>query len=193
VILDPDARRGEGVRLSRVTAGSPAQRAGIQSGDRVVAINGRPVRENDDLFLLVGIQLAGSKVRIETFRPADGQRRTHAVTLAKFYVPAPVIASRRPPARGGLRVDYTSVLAQRGATPPWGPATPDGVVIREVVPGSPADKAQLQADKLITHVNSRRVTTPAEFYEAMAQADGRAELTVLDSRGRPERVTIDTK
>jgi S1-C subfamily serine protease len=108
-------------------------------------------------------------------------------------VPAACIASRRPPARGGLRVDYTSILPQRGATPPWGPPPPDGVVIREVVPGSAADKAQLQVDKVITQVNGRRVTTPAEFYQEMARADGRAELTFLNSDGRPERVTIDTR
>jgi serine protease Do len=193
VILYPDAPPGNGVALQRVAAGSPAARARIQAEDRVVAINGHPVRQNEDLFLLIGTQLAGSTVRIETARPPTWRRTAHEVTLGKFYVPAPCIASRRPPARGGLRVDYTSILSQRGGAPPWGPGPPDGVVIREVVPGSAADKAQLQVDKVITAVNGRRVTTPAEFYDAMGRADGRAELTVLNSDRRPERVTIDTR
>ncbi len=193
VILDQNAAPGRGVRLQRITAGSPAFRAGLRAEDWVVAINGQPVRENEDLFLLIGTQPAGSKIRIETVRPPRGQRHTHEVTLAKYYVPAPCIASRRPPARGGLRVDHTSILPQRGATPPWGPAPPEGVVIREVVPGSAADKAQLQVDKVITQVNGRRVKTPAEFYEAMAKAGGRAEITFLKSDGQPERVTIDTR
>ncbi|HZY87548.1 MAG TPA: trypsin-like peptidase domain-containing protein [Gemmataceae bacterium] len=193
VILDPAPPPGGGVRLQRVTAGGPAERAGLRAEDRVVAINGHPVRQKEDLFLLIGAQLAGSKVRIEVARPPAWQRRTFDATLAKFYVPAPCIASRRPPARGGLRVDYTSILPQRGATPPWGPAPPEGVVIREVVPGSAADKAQLQVDKVITAVNGRHVTKPVEFYEAMEKANGRAELTFLNSAGRPERVTIDTR
>jgi serine protease Do len=193
VILDQAPPPGRGVHLQRVTAGSPASHAGLKEDDWVVAINGQPVRENEDLFLLIGTQPAGTTVRIDTFRPKTGRRHTHEVKLAKYYVPAGCIASRRPPARGGLRVDHTSILPQRGATPPWGRPPPEGVVIREVVPGSPADKAQLQVDKVITHVNGRPVKTPAEFYEAMAKADGRAEITVLNSGGREERVTIDTR
>ena len=62
-----------------------------------------------------------------------------------------------------------------------------------MVPGSPADKAQLQVDKVITEVNGRRVKTPAEFYEAMAKAEGRARITFLNSDNREESVTIDTR
>jgi serine protease Do len=185
--------QGAGVCIDTVSTGSPAQGAGLQQEDRVVAINGQPVRTKEDLFLLVGEQLAGTTVRVETVRPPRWRRQTHEVTLAKYYVPAAGIASRRPPARGGLRVDHVSVLCQRSPLPAWAPPPPPGVVISEVVPGSPADKAQLQVDKVITHVNGRRVTSPPEFYDAMGKAGGRAELTVLSSAGRPERVTIDTR
>jgi S1-C subfamily serine protease len=115
------------------------------------------------------------------------------VKLAKFYVPGPVISSRRPPARGGLRVDYTSLLSQRGPFFDWSRGPPDGVIIREVLPSSSADKARLQPDKIITQVNGRPVTSPAEYYQEMAKAGERAELTFLDSEGRPERVTLDLK
>ena len=47
--------------------------------------------------------------------------------------------------------------------------------------------------KIITQVNGRAVTTPAEYYVEMAKATGRAHLTILDSEGRPERVPIDLK
>jgi serine protease Do len=127
-------------------------------------------------------------------RPPRWQRRTFEVPLGKYYVPAPSIASRRPPAVGGLRVDYSSILSQRAGAVPWGPVPPEGVVIREVVPGSPADKAQLQVDKVITAVNDQPVKTPAEFYAAMERANGRAVLTVrTSSRRGGEQVTIDTR
>jgi serine protease Do len=182
---------GRGVNLWRISPGSPAYKAGMRRGDYIVAIDGKPVRNNDDLFLLVGMGLAGTTVRIETARNPDGQRLSYTVKLAKFYVPGPVIASRRPPARGGLRVDYTSLLSQRGPFVMWGRGPSDGVAIREVVPGSAADKAHLQPDKIITHVNGRAVTTPAEYYQEMGRAGKRAELTVLTSDDRPERVAID--
>ena len=58
--------------------------------------------------------------------------------------------------------------AQRNAILYRWPA--DGVAIREVVPGSAADKARLQPEKLITHVNGRAVLTPADYYKAIARA-----------------------
>jgi S1-C subfamily serine protease len=67
------------------------------------------------------------------------------------------------------------------------------VLIREVLPGTPADKALLQADRIITRVNGQAVTTPAEFYAQMARASGRIELGVRNDKGREETVTLAGK
>jgi S1-C subfamily serine protease len=183
---------GKGVVLADVSEGSPAQRAGLQKGDRVVAIDGQPVRDQEDLFRIIGTRLAGNTVRVEAVR-AGGSRLARDVHLAKFYVPGKFIASRRPPARGGLRVDYTSLIGQRGDVPFRWRGIPEGVLIREVVPGSPADKAQLQENRVITKVNNHKVTTPAEFYDKMARAEGPTKLTLLGPNGLDEDVTIDVK
>jgi S1-C subfamily serine protease len=192
VILDPDAKPGKPVQLRDVAENSPAQRGGLQRGDYILAVEGEPVRDNDDLFLFVGLQLAGGTVHIDVARTPDGPPQTRTVTLAKFYVPGKVIAAERPPARCGLRVDWTSLLGQRGGL--FGRrGIPDGVLIREVVPNSPADKANLQVDKVITHVNGQPVTRPSEFYQKMAKAVGPVELTVLTSQGREELITLENK
>ena len=107
----------------------------------------------------------------------------------RSYTPGKAIASHRPPARGGLRVDYVSILAQRIGLQ----RLPEGVAVREVVPDSSADKARIQVDNVITRVAGRPVTTPAEFYDAMAKADGPVELSVLNLEGREDRVTVDPK
>jgi serine protease Do len=184
---------GRGVQIYRVAPGSPAQQARLRHGDYILKINDKPVREHNDLFLLIGMALAGREVRIEVARSPAGPRNTVTVKLAKFYVPGPIIASKRPPARGGLRVDYTSILSQRNPFGLWARSFPSGVAIREVVSGSPADKANLQPDKVITHVNGKAVTRPAEYYQEMAKATGRVELTILDSEGNPERVPLTLK
>jgi S1-C subfamily serine protease len=187
-------RRGRGVPLSSVDPGTPAARAGLRGGDYILSVNGTPVRDYNDLFLLIGIQLAGAEVRIEAAHGSpDAPRRSCRAKLAKFYVPGPVIASKRPQARGGLRVDYTSILTQRTNPPPFGRGLPQGVLIREVQPNSSADKVKLQPDKIITHVNGSPVTTPAEFYDQMARAHGSVDLTLYNFEGGAERVTIDTK
>ncbi len=181
-----------GAKISTVEGGTPAERAELHVHDRILSINGTPVHEVDDLFLLLGTCLAGSQARIEV-QNALGQKRTVTARLAKYYVPGPVIAANRPPARFGLRVDYSSIYTQR--VPRIGrqwrnQVVPEGVVIREVVPSSPADKALLQVDKVITRVNNVSVTTPARFYEVIAKAGRSVEVTLQDLDGRVERVTL---
>ena len=168
--------------------GSPANLAGLVPRDTITAINGAPIHDNDDLYLQIGICLAGGTARIEAVG-VDGRPKTVTARLSKSYTPGKAIASHRPLAHGGLRVDYASILAQRIALQ----HIPQGVAIREVVPDSAADKARLQVDYVITHVGARPVTTPADFYDAMAKADGPVELSVLNLEGREDRVTIDPK
>ncbi len=190
VRMDPNAARDKGVVILGTPFGMPAQVAGLLERDTIVAIDGKPVKDNDDLFVFLGLALAGNKVSIEVER--DGRRVTKTAVLAKFFVPGSVIASQRPPARGGLRVDYTSILTQQpmgafGAQPVL-----NGVVIREVVPNSPADKAGLQKDKIITHVDGHAVTTPKQFYDAMKDAGAKVELTIVGFDGRQSsRETIE--
>ena len=180
---------GGGVRLQTVATGSPASRAGLQPFDLIRSIDGKPVKNNDDLFLFVGMALAGNEVRVDVVRNV-GQKSV-TVTLAKYHVPGKVIAAKRPPARFGLRVDYNSILAQRNPFMIRWPA--DGVAIREVVPGSGADKVRLPPDKLITHVNGTAVRTPAEFYKEIARADKKVEITYAKSDGQPETLTLEEK
>ncbi len=116
------------VRIDGLVPGGPASRAEMrgapfrggfpprghpreESGDFILSINGTPVHSNDDLFLAVGMHLAGSSVRVEVSDKPDGARRICSVTLAKFPSLGSVIASKRPPPRGGLRVDWTSTMA----------------------------------------------------------------------------------
>jgi S1-C subfamily serine protease len=187
VELDPNFRPG--TQIKNVTEGSPAWRAGLRRGHVILKVNDEPVRDHDDLFLLVGTLLAGSEARLEVDM---GQRvQTVTVTLAKFYVPTEkMIASNRPPAARGLRVDYTSVLVQR--MPP-APRVYAGVTVREVLSGSPADKARLQADKVITKVNNNAVNSPADFYREMQSLTGPVQLTVLTPEGGEKQVTVENR
>lgn len=185
--------RGIGVRIQGVEPGGPASLAGIEMDDYLVAVEGVSVNEFDDLLLHIGQQLAGRTIRVQVTRGPGGRKREVAVKLAKYYVPGPVIAANRPPAVAGLRVDYTSILSQRGAFPGWQTGIPRGVVIREVVPKSPADLALLQTGKVIRRVNRREITSPEEFYTLMENSAAPIELGILDAEGREEMVILNRK
>jgi S1-C subfamily serine protease len=195
---EPQARSADGVVIDRVIPGSPA--SGKLHGlnetlgpDVIRRVNGVPVQDQDDVFLALGTLLAGSEARLEVAH-RDGRVEVISVKLAKFYVPpGKVIATNRPPAVGGLRVDWTSILYLRpGGQQIFGRGIPRGVMIREVQTGSAADAARLQESKVIQFVNGQPVATPDDFYRKMRNAGGTVELTLWSPVGT-DTVKIDLK
>jgi S1-C subfamily serine protease len=174
-----DERSGNGklgVKLTLVGKGSPAFVDGkLMEGDVLLAVDGQPIHDSDDVFVILGMHLAGSKVKLQVRR--SGVERTAEVTLAKLYVPGKKIASsagRRPYFRG-LRVDYSSLVVQQ---PPRWFHIPSGVVLCDVQPSTSADRANLKSGDVITHVNGQKVISPTSFYQAVNGARGPIELTL---------------
>lgn len=168
-----------GVRIEEVSAGTPAAEAGLPPGGYIVRVNGTRVENTDDLSLAISTALAGSRITVQVASPVNAPARTYTVTLGKLWLPSRVIAAQRPPAVGGLRVDYTTTLLRGGFGDRRGVAR--GVAIREVLPGSPAEKANLQVDRIIIQVNGQTVSSPAEFYQRATGAGGALELTFSDN------------
>jgi S1-C subfamily serine protease len=175
ISFDQAAEAGGGVRIKSVTANSPAANAGLAQNTYIVKIDDTVIRDWQDLLLAISSSLAGSRIRIGVaVAPAGPVREEHVAELVKYHLPQKFIASSRPPAIGGIRVDYTSTLIRSGADMR---GILDGVAVREVVPGSPAQRANIQVDRVITRVNGRLVANPAQYYKEAAEARGVLELT----------------
>jgi serine protease Do len=175
---DPRHDPSKSVQVNSVFRGSPAEKeAHLNVQDAILAVNDIPIKETDDLFLNLGTQLAGTKVTLKVQRLGSRVVSSVDVTLGKFNVPGKSIASslgKRPFFRG-LRVDYTTILVQ---LPYRFPEVPAGVVVTEVQTGSSADEAQLKTGEVITHVNNRPVTSPASFYQTIAELQGTVECRI---------------
>jgi S1-C subfamily serine protease len=187
VSLDRDNHRDRGVRILGVGPGSPAARAGLRADDMILSINGMPVHDNDELFLALGMCLAGSQAELRLQSPG-GAVRTVTVTLAKFHVPEKlgrIIAANRPAAVRGLRVDFASVLPQVLRHAHVTIPVPSGVIVREVQPNSAAESAHLKVHDVITEVNGRPVGSPAEFYREAQKTAGPLLLKVMVDPNRP--------
>ncbi len=179
----PNGRRaGRGFEIGGVTPNSPAQQAGLSPGDAILKINGRPIREYDDLFLHLAVALAGRPTEL-IVQPRFGPEKVVTATLVKAQVEIDRdknrpreeagVASVKPRAVAGLRVEYTSVIKGE-------PAIPRGVLIREAE--GPAKAAGLvpYAD-IIVRVNDKSVNRPAEFYSE-AEAGAPLKLELADGR-----------
>jgi serine protease Do len=177
--------RIEGALIDSINEGSPAKRGGLREGETIAAIGDVPIKNNDDLFLHVGAALAGSEVTL-TVKNLFGQLRKVTVRLAKFNYPGPVIASRRPAAVFGLRVDFASVVQAD-----W--PLPEGAFIRDVERGSEAERKYKElferARWIVTSVNGKPVASPADFYRLAAAVKGPLDLKLVEVVRSPELST----
>ncbi|MEJ7789114.1 MAG: S41 family peptidase [Thermoleophilaceae bacterium] len=83
--VDEDRR---GLRVVRVFDGSPAEKAGIEAGEFVTAVNGRSIAGVASQIATSRIKgKAGTKVRLEIVNPDEGTPRTLKLTRAKIEVP----------------------------------------------------------------------------------------------------------
>ena len=168
----------EGAIVNSVVPGTPADRAGLRRGDVVVAVDGEPVRDMDGLMLLVGRLPVESQVRLTVLR--DGQLENLTAELAKFPVRGHKVVTTPSPSWRGARIDYVTALLDGLQRTAFGYAE-GGVVIVDVEPDSPAARAGLERNVLITHVGGTRIDTPREFRRAVEGREGAVDLRLWRS------------
>lgn len=179
------------VKVAQVSERSPAFRAGIYEGDTIISINGQEVNNPDDLFLHIGSTLAGNIAQVEVVGIIGNKPRVVQVKLAKYLSSLPVIASNQRAPVFGITVDYSSLLSQRPfGVGQWGRGVPDSVLIKDVIPGSPADIVKLQSGKLISKVDDTPVSSPEEFYKAIAKAIDSVSLTIIQTDGLQQEIVV---
>ena len=191
-----------GLQINGVVPGSPADRVGLigagrnglEAGvDTILAVDGQPLREQDDLFLHVGAALAGNTVKLTVSRL--GQRRTVDLPLVKLGHDLPFIASVRPAAVFGLRVDWGSTVTIKAGVAAEGLS--ESVAVREIEPNSPAARKlrefdpELKGTWMVLAVNGRPAVNPARF-AALTAGNGPATLRMLNlsDPDRPRDVTL---
>jgi len=189
----PGSATAAGVGVSTVTGGCPAADSGVRPGDIIRSVDGHPLTSIDDLHLYVGAALAGSKATLSLQRGRETVTAT--VTLAKNHNTMPFVATVRPPSVAGLRVDYASVRYAQAADRGNGAAVyaVPGVAVRELDAGSAAEKKFADAGDisrwLITRVDGKAVSTPAEFYAAAA-GKASVKLTLADITAANHAMTV---
>ena len=153
--------RSHGAVITRVAPDSPAEQAGLQSGDIVIALDGRPIRNAADMRNAVGLLQIGQRVRIEIIR--NGSRRTLEAVIAA-PVQQMLSAEQLHPRLAGLTlgdIDESSPLYGRM----------EGVVVLEAEPGSPAWRAGLREGDVIESANRQPVRSVAELRDAVRGSD----------------------
>ena len=82
IAMDPPEAQSTGVRVGHVVRGSPADKAGLREGDRVLRVAGAAVARGSEIVQAVGGLAVGDAVDLAFSR--DGKVQTARVTLAPF-------------------------------------------------------------------------------------------------------------
>ena len=172
---------------------SPAQKAGMKTGDVITSIDGQPVRYVAQLQQAVGFRHPGETVRVEVMR-GDGKhdftvRLVGGVSSAPPDAPVPTEtpAPKGAPDTGknllGLTVEpLTPTLAAQSFLPQG----TKGLLIRSIKEGAPAEEKLCPADAcgrpadVITEVEGKPVRSEAELRDALAGGrHGIVTLTIV--------------
>jgi serine protease Do len=173
-----------GVLISEVVPGSPADKAGLKSGDVVTAFNGAKVEDSTQFRQLVAQAAPESTVTITVLR--NGQSFDLKAVLAERpgemqakAAPEKESPEVKPSSRLGLTVQtLTPDIAQQLGYK----RTETGVVIAEVAPASAADEAGLQAGDVVKEVDRQPVQTAEEFERQMRRFKSGDKVALLIKR-----------
>ncbi|MGH7334847.1 MAG: PDZ domain-containing protein [Candidatus Rokuibacteriota bacterium] len=171
-------REGFGVVVVEVIEETPAARAGLKSGDLVVALNGRPVTETRLLQRLIAAAGADTDVRLTVLRPEGRQPFTVRLTT----MPTPLAGDR-------VGIEFGFVLResepQAEAAGARGPAGRPAVGV--VIPGSAAVRAGLEVGDTILEINDTSVPTREAARDVLAELELDRPLRLVVRRGETQR------
>jgi serine protease Do len=180
------AELASAVEVLTVASGSPADQAGLQTGDLITEVNGIAVRNDEDLIREIGLLGPDATATIAVVRPrgAGLTRASVDVRLGKWpvYDDTAILATakRHEPWRG-MEMDYPTAR-RRYITTQLFERYPQAVVVTRVAPGSPAAGAGLQEGLFISQVNGVPTPTPAEFVAATRDLTGVVTIELDDGR-----------
>ncbi len=169
-----------GALLGDIESTGPAGKAGLQRGDVVLEMNGKPITDVDAFRLQIAMMAPGTTVRLKVFH--NGATRDVDVVLGELpSKPAAVAGEAGTPSAAlqGLSVDNLTpqIIRQLGL-----PAKTQGVVITAVQPGSAAAEADLRRGDVVQEVDRKPVRNVDEFTRAISSL-GKQSVLLLVNRG----------
>jgi serine protease Do len=154
-----------GVLVSSVSDGSPAERAGIKSGDIITEYDGRKVERASDLPRAVAATPVGQSVKLTVVRDGKPVTLTAKVEALEAKEAAQAEGDEKAKPALGLAVQpLTPALAQQ-----LGVRATQGLVVQNVMEGSPAADAGFERGDVIVEVNKKPVKSVAELRESVAK------------------------
>jgi serine protease Do len=179
-----------GVLVQEVQSGGPADKAGLKPGDIITTIDGRNIKDGEDLVNEIASRKPGSTIRLGYMR--DGKPADTTVTIgdrdkvfAEINGPQP---ESNPENGGGAGEAKLGLVVHEVSSAVAGKIHTSGVAIDSVRTGSFADLQGLEPGLVITHVNRQPTATKEQFDAVVSKLKSGDDVVfeVIDPR-HPEQ------
>jgi serine protease Do len=169
----------DGVVVVNVEASSPAQKAGLQVGDVILAYDGKRIEEPNMLPRLVAGTKPGAQAKLDVVR--KGERRTLTATVGEIPAQASARAGGQDkkastPSRLGFAVREITPQERKQLGVEY------GVLVVDVDQG-PAARSAIQPGDVIVAVNQTRFSSVEEFTKLIGEQQKGARVALLVRRG----------
>jgi serine protease Do len=182
--------KAEGILVSEVQPGSPADTSGVQQGDVIVRLNGTTLKDVADLRNRVALLPPDSTAKLDLIR--NGKAVSVEVNIGARPNDVSEAATTSPEGSGSLLEQFG--LAFQNLTPELadrlGYDDKQGVVISQVEPGSPASTAGLRPGQLIEEVNKKAVRNVKELQQVMGKSDDKKRLLLRVRSGNLSQYVV---
>ena len=184
--------RTNGALVADVTAGSPADAAGIKSGDVIVEFNGKPVENASQLKLHVAETAPGSSVPVVVNR--NGETKNLSITVRE-KAKNELASSKQEQGQNGqgdaLHGVAVGELDQQTREELKVPASVHGALVSQVSPNSAAYEAGLREGDVILEINHQPVKNAQDAVNLTANRSGNETLVKVWSHGGSHYLTVN--
>ena len=189
-----DLKDANGAIISQVTPDSPADHAGLKTGDVIRSLNGHSIENGSALQVAVSEDHPGTKIALGILR--NGQPQTVDMTVGQFNNPNTETADNSDDdSNGGAKTGKLGLAVQNVTSDARQqlsvPDSVKGALVQTVRPGSPAEDAGLQRGDIILEVNRHSTPSSTEFVNQIHTAPaGRDVLLLVWSHGNASYRTL---
>jgi S1-C subfamily serine protease len=168
-------KRPAGALVANVTAGGPAARAGLKTGDLIVAIDGQLVDDPNAFDYRFATKPLGGTAQLGVIRDGKEVKLVVALETAPEVPRDEIVIKSRSPFLGATVANLSPALADELRLD----ASAEGVVILAVADGSAAETLGFQRGDLIVAVNNQRILKTRDLERVTRDASRQWRITIV--------------
>jgi Do/DeqQ family serine protease len=158
-------KRPSGALVASLTAGSAAARAGLRVSDLIVSVDGQEIDDPNAFDYRFATKPLGGQAKLGVVRGGREQSVSVALETAPELPRDELVLTTRSPFLGAKVWNLSPALSEELRVDP----SSEGVIIADIIPGSPAQSYGFQRGDIVLQVNNQKITKTHDLERATSQ------------------------